>query len=287
MMRKSRRLVVALTASALVAAGGVTAGLMADAATSQSCNASADVSVATCTIPTQTFNTPAAIQIDIELTTPGPAQDVVVTWHGYCGQGNNKAVITSPINGTTVTVPPTTAIKVPLPYSVPDYCEISTTATLNGTGTFVMTLEWTPGTPPTATPSPSPSASAGVPLIRGFGGKCVDDKADSTANRAEVIIWTCNSADPSQGWKFTGGELVHDGKCANDRGNGGSGTKVILWTCNHAADETWTHAGSDGEFVLASRSHGRLCLDDPGSSTANRTQLIVYTCRNTSNQHWT
>jgi alpha-galactosidase len=80
---------------------------------------------------------------------------------------------------------------------------------------------------------------------------------------------------------------VHDGKCANDQGNGGSGTKVILWTCTHGADETWSHTSGDGEFVLGSRSHGQLCLTDPGHSTTNRTQLVVSACHNTGNQHWT
>jgi hypothetical protein len=282
MIRNPRRVVVAVAVSVLVAGGGVTAGLAASAGVVlQTCNASADVSVATCTIPTQTITYPAAMQIDIEIPTGGAAQDVNVTWSGYCAQGSHKAVITSPLNGMTVAVPPTTAIKVPLPYTVPDYCDVSTTATLNGTGTLEMTLEYTPGTP--ANPSPP----AAVPLIKGYGGKCLDDRQNSSANRTEVILWTCNSADPAQGWKFTNGELVHNGKCANDQANGGSGTKVILWTCNRAPDETWTHTGSDGEFVLASRTHGLLCLDDPRSSTANRTQLIVYTCHNTSNQHWT
>jgi hypothetical protein len=281
MIRKPRRLAVALAVSALVAAGTVTAGLKASAVSAPPCNASADASVATCTIPTQTFDNPAAIQIDIELTTPGAAQNVVVTWHGYCAQGKNKWTISSA--GTTVTVPPTTSVEVPLPYAVPDYCDISTTASLNGTGTFVMTLEWTPGTP--ANPTPTPSPSANYPLIKGYGGKCLDDKGNSAANRTEVIIWTCNSADPSQGWKFTNGELNHNGKCADDRANGGAGTKVILWTCTRAPDQTWSH--SDGEFVLSSRSHGKLCLTDPGYSTANRTQLTVSACRNTTNQHWT
>jgi hypothetical protein len=281
MMRNPRRLFVALAVSTLVAAGGVTASLVASAGVAvQTCNASADASVATCTIPTQTITIPATMQIDIEISTGGAAQDVVVTWHGYCAQGAHKAVITSPLNGTTVAVPPTTAVKVPLPYTVPDYCDISTTATLNGTGTLEMTLEYTEGTP--ANPSP-----VSVPLVKGYGGKCLDDRQNSSANRTEVILWTCNSADPAQGWKFTNGELVHNGKCANDKANGGSGTKVILWTCTSAPDETWTHTGSDGEFVLGSRSHGLLCLDDPGYSTTNRTQLTVSACRNTSNQHWT
>ena len=31
---------------------------------------------------------------------------------------------------------------------------------------------------------------------------------------------------------------------------------------------------------------GKYCLDDPASSTHNGTQLIVWTCKNGTNQHW-
>ena len=42
---------------------------------------------------------------------------------------------------------------------------------------------------------------------------------------------------------------------------------------------------ANGEFVLRARG-GRLCLDDPASSTRNGTQLIVYRCFNAANQRW-
>jgi hypothetical protein len=48
--------------------------------------------------------------------------------------------------------------------------------------------------------------------------------------------------------------------------------------------ELWTH-NSRGEYVLKGNG-GRLCLDDPGYSTRNGTQLVVYTCNNGANQHW-
>jgi len=32
---------------------------------------------------------------------------------------------------------------------------------------------------------------------------------------------------------------------------------------------------------------GKYCLDDPASSQHNGTQLIVWTCTNSANQHWT
>jgi Ricin-type beta-trefoil lectin domain-like len=42
---------------------------------------------------------------------------------------------------------------------------------------------------------------------------------------------------------------------------------------------------SDGEHVLKAHG-GTLCLDDPAYSARNGTQLIVYTCKNGANQHW-
>jgi hypothetical protein len=301
MMRKPRRLVVALAVSALVAAGGVTAGLAAGANTvaGATCTEVASPTEGNvCEINTATVSDPSSITLVVTLKSGDGQndQDVEVNWTGSCGyQGPETESMSSPFNSPTK-VPISTAaavnINVPLPAPDPYWCEIdpatarlvavdgSTTDNAT-TGSYTMAVDYTPQA--SATPSPS----ANVPLIKGYDGKCLDDKGNSSANRTEVIIWTCNSAQAAQGWKFTDGELVHDGKCANDRGNGGSGTKVILWACTHAPDETWSHTGSDGEFVLGSTTHGQLCLTDPDHSTANRTQLIVYPCRNTSNQHWT
>ena len=105
-----------------------------------------------------------------------------------------------------------------------------------------------------------------------------------TVNRHACQIWTCNSGDQAQSFTFSGGELVHNGKCLNDQASGGSGSKVILYTCNHTPNEMWTHNSRD-EYALKAHG-GSLCLDDPGYSTRNGTQFIVYTCNNGSNQHW-
>ena len=122
--------------------------------------------------------------------------------------------------------------------------------------------------------------------VSGYGGKCVDDRGNSSSNKAEVIIWSCNSSDSAQGWTFSGGELKHNNKCANIQGNGGSGSKLILWSCTGASNEKWFHSSSDGEYVSAGTAHGLLCVDDPGYSKNNGTQLIVYKCHNSGNQHW-
>ena len=138
--------------------------------------------------------------------------------------------------------------------------------------------------PPTPTPSPT-TPSGPVHLYKGLGGECLDDAGNSSANRAKVIIWSCNSHDRAQGWTYSGGRLVHNGLCANDQRYGGNGSKVILYTCNGGANEIWTHR-ANGEFVLKANG-GKYCLDDPASSTRNGTQLIVWTCKDSANQRWT
>ena len=139
-----------------------------------------------------------------------------------------------------------------------------------------------------ASASPSPSASSAPPaaghVVQGYADKCVDDAGNSSANRAKVQIWNCNTFDKAQLWTYSNGELVHNNKCANDQAWGGKGTKVILYTCNHALNELWTHL-SNGEYVLNAKGY-KLCLDDPAYSTRNGTQLIVYTCKDSANQRW-
>jgi hypothetical protein len=300
-MRKSRRLVVALVVSALVAAGAIVTGLAASANVLTTCDSSATVPHA-CQIGTQEIHTPTAITLAVTLKSGDGKDDqyVLVSWQGDCTKGGIEKMMGSPTNFSAhlpITTAAPVSVSVTLPYADPDECGISATATLSAllsstgpvyttdtTGSFQLALDYTPAASPTA--SPSSSSSSPVPLVKGYDDKCLDAKGNSSANRTEVIIWTCNSADSAQGWKYTGGELVHNGKCANDRGDGGSGTKVIVWTCNGSPAERWSHTGGDGEFVLASTAHGPLCLTDPDHSKTNRTQLIVYSCRNTSNQHW-
>ena len=99
-----------------------------------------------------------------------------------------------------------------------------------------------------------------------------------------VVIWSCSGSDQAENWQFSNGEFIHNGKCLNDQGNGGSRSKVILWTCNGASNEKWSEL-ANGELKLQSHG-GTLGLDDPASSTKNGTQLIVYTWHDSANQKW-
>ncbi len=301
-MRKSGRLVVVLAVSALVATGGVAAAGAAGAKIASSCIGSSDVSTETtpslCQMDSVVVPAPTAITVVAILKAwDGSGQQVVqVQLTGGCvsnAKGADYTPISWPANPAPRTPPlslnGSDTMTVPLPYPDPYSCTISLTAAVQAPlpgGTSGTYTDYTDGAIELYLDYTPAASAASVPLVKGYDDKCLDDKGNSSANRTKVVIWTCDSADPAQAWKYTSGELVHAGQCANDQGNGASGTKVILWTCNGSSDEKWSHTGSDGEFVLGSTAHGQLCLTDPDHSKTNRTQLIVYPCQNTSNQDW-
>jgi hypothetical protein len=276
-MRIPRRLAVAVAAFSLLA-GGATAiatSQLAHAAVAGTC---ADVGAdAFCNV-SETITAPASISITVSARPLEQNPGYYYTLS--CSLGSQS----STTQGSGIGLSQYTK-DIPLPYTVPDSCDISVTADIetgNALDSISLEVDYTTGTPGNSSPPPSGSVS----VVRGYGGKCLDDKGNSSANRTPVMIWTCNSSDSAQGWTFSGGELKHNGKCANVQGGGANGHKLILWTCNGASNEKWFHSSSNGEYVLAGTSNGLECLDDPGYSKTNGTQLIVYTCHNTSNQHW-
>jgi hypothetical protein len=291
-MRKSRRLLVALAVSGLLAAGGITFGLVANANTQDFCNSSGTPSA--CTISDQTIDTPTGISLDV-IFQADVTDTITFTWSGDCSIGTTVDEFNQGTTDPTATVTNGTqaSVNMTLPLTDPDSCDITAaTATLSGTSAdaFEMEMEYTPAATPTATVSASSTSSAPPPttvsVIKGYKGMCLDDKGNSSAKRTPVIIWTCNSHDSAQGWTYSNGELQHNGQCANVQGGGGSGSKLILWSCTGASNEKWFHSSTDGEFVLNDQAHGILCLNDPGYSTKDRTQLIVWSCKNSSNEQW-
>jgi hypothetical protein len=274
-MRNSRRLAVALAVSGLLAAGGIAVSQLAHAdSVAGTCYGFG--AEANCTIY-ETVTNPATISVTV---TVSPKQFSSFRWSMTCTLNGQ----TSSTSGSdSVLSPPQATVYLPLPYTNPSSCTVELQGnipTANDLNKLYLGLDFTnPGQPG--------SSTGPVSLVQGYGGMCLDDKGNSSANRTEVILWTCNSSDGAQSWSYSNGELQHNGKCANVQGGGGSGSKLILWDCNGASNEKWFHSSTDGEFVLSSQTHGLLCLNDPGYSTKDRTQVIVWSCKNSSNEHWT
>jgi alpha-galactosidase len=177
-------------------------------------------------------------------------------------------------------------------------CTLSISAyavSIPGNGSVTVQLSAQAGNPSSSSPSPSASASASAPasgpaasavhLVRGFDGTCVRDLGDSAAPRTKVVIWACDPAAQGQGWTYRGDELrIHGSMCVNAKGRGSSGSPVILWKCNGGPNEIWIHR-SDGEYVLKAGNYQQ-CLTDPGFSVANGKQIVVATCADARDQHW-
>jgi hypothetical protein len=253
----------ALTAT--LALGGVVAGATAaDASTIGSCSSQGEFAICAAS---GTANKPLIITVTI---TASPNQTVDANWSMGCSLGFSSAGSSGSFTATT----PTTQ-RLKMPFAHPDSCDVSAGGgLLNGSGSIHVAIASSSTLPPPP-----------VHLIKGYGGKCVDDLGDSSAKGARVVLWSC-AKDAAENWSFNGsGQLGHAGKCANDAGNAGNGGKIILYSCTKADNDRWTHR-SNGEYALKSHG-GKLCLTDPGRSTKNGTQLTVATCKDTANQRWT
>src|SRR5579862_8915971 len=205
-MRKSRRLVAPLAAFTLVAAGGIatTLALAAHANTFATCDSSTTAPI-TCAFPNSTttnttINTPSAIQVAVKLLSGdgvSPADQYVnVVYQLFCSEGGSSATTTqatSPVIPAeqAITVGATVTDTLALGETAPDSCQVINLATTlevstdggktfstTTTGSFNMTLEWTPASTPSSTTTTSSTTSppVNVSLIKGYGGKCLDDK---------------------------------------------------------------------------------------------------------------
>jgi Ricin-type beta-trefoil lectin domain len=280
-MRGVRRLVVCTAVSGLLAAGAVSMSLGVAHADSLATACEGNGANGYFCNLEYTIASPSSITVNV--TTTSTNEEVDVNWTVTCQQGSGAPV---PEEGATDYA--TTPLNVPLQplptNAVGGSCTVNAGISIpkgTPTGPIVYTgeLNYT-----TASTSTSTSSASSVHPVKGYGGKCLDDKGNSSANGAAAIIWGCSSSDQAQNWSFSSNELKHNGKCLNDKANGGSGSKVILYSCNGGSNEKWSHL-ANGEFKLQAHN-GALCLNDPAYSTKNGTQLIVYSCKGTSNEKW-
>jgi hypothetical protein len=105
---------------------------------------------------------------------------------------------------------------------------------------------------------------------------CVDDPGDSSSTGTAAEISTCLN-DAEQNWTVpsagSAGTVTINGLCLDTTG-GGAGTLAELNTCSGASSQQWQQEAGN---TLVNPASG-LCLDDPGASTTNGTQLDVATC---------
>jgi hypothetical protein len=127
------------------------------------------------------------------------------------------------------------------------------------------------------------AGSSSTGAITGYGGKCADVAGASTADGAQIQLYTCNGTGAQQWTVNANGTLTALGKCLDVSGAGtADGTKVQLYTCNGTGAQQWTYTGGQ----LVNPQSGK-CLDDTGWNTADATPLQIWTCTGGANQQWT
>jgi len=120
--------------------------------------------------------------------------------------------------------------------------------------------------------------------ITGYGGKCVDVAAASSANGTAVQLYDCNGSTAQQWTVGSDGTIKALGKCMDLTAAGtANGTQVQLYDCNGTGAQKW-QAGSGR--TLVNPASGR-CLDATGPSSANGTRLQIWDCAGSANQQWT
>jgi hypothetical protein len=314
-MRGTRRLVVYGAVTGLLAAGAVSATMAvvarADTTVTSCLGAGDSATPYQCTLA-GTISDPATVTVAVNDTNASGYENVTVNWTVQCTDNTNGTLGTAGAPAASAT-PVTLGLTLPT-NNADGQCAVSATVALSPpykTANYAECLDTTasptpiptPDPTPTSTPppcasefqatlsytsaassSPSATSAASVHPVKGYDGKCVDDKGNSSANGAAVVIWSCSGSDQAENWKYSNDEFSHNGKCLNDQGNAGSGGHVILYSCNGGSNEKWSEL-SNGELKLKAHN-GTLCLDDPRSSKTNGTQLIVYTCKDSANQKW-
>ncbi|GAA3204784.1 ricin-type beta-trefoil lectin domain protein [Dactylosporangium siamense] len=126
------------------------------------------------------------------------------------------------------------------------------------------------------------ASAAATGQITGYGGKCVDVAAASSANGTQVQLYTCNGTGAQQWTVGDDGTIRALGKCLDvNAASTANGTKIQIWDCNGTTAQQWSKQ-SDGTL----RSLGK-CLDATGPSSADGTKLQLWDCFASANQQWT
>ncbi|MFE1321376.1 RICIN domain-containing protein [Kitasatospora phosalacinea] len=119
--------------------------------------------------------------------------------------------------------------------------------------------------------------------ITGYGGKCVDVAAASSANGTAVQLYDCNGTAAQQWTVGTDGTVRALGKCLDlTSGGTANGTQAQLYDCNGTGAQQWQ---AQANKTLVNPASGR-CLDATGPSSANGTRLQVWDCFAGANQQW-
>jgi hypothetical protein len=144
------------------------------------------------------------------------------------------------------------------------------------------------------------SVSSGGPIPSGIfieeGGTntgtpmCMDDAGDSSVSGAAVELSACLN-DAEQNWTVqAGGTIQVNGLCLDTVAGGtASGTLAVLNACQTGSSTQQWSQGAGNTLVNAGATAAEgapICLDDPGVSTVDGTQLQINACDGGPDDVW-
>lgn len=126
-------------------------------------------------------------------------------------------------------------------------------------------------------------AGATGPARLDVGGKCLDDKGDSSAVGAVVDAWNCNGTAAQKWTYYSDGTIRINGLCLNVKPTTTTYSYMDLATCaidNSYASQQW-NINTGGQLRnLQPNGTAGFCLADPNPGTTNGTQLMASACSN-------
>jgi len=124
------------------------------------------------------------------------------------------------------------------------------------------------------------------PISSAVHGKCLDQHTDHSGKGQVAGIAHC-TGESAQHWAMPGDNTIRiQGKClqASSQANGAG---IVLATCDGSDAQFWEVSGvvrvPGDEFI---NPWSGKCLEDPGESTVDGTQVQLNTCSRSAAQTW-
>ena len=134
------------------------------------------------------------------------------------------------------------------------------------------------------------AASSGS-LTSTASGKCLDVTDGSTANGAQIQLWSCASSQPQQKFYSHSGNWINTTrvtsaeplKCLDvTNGSSGDGALIQQWKCASSQAQqrfTFAYVRTDaGRALYQIKTFSGKCLDAQGVGTSNGTKIQQWSC---------
>jgi endoglucanase len=139
----------------------------------------------------------------------------------------------------------------------------------------------------------SVNTSSWFNIVNKNSGSCVDAAGSGVANGTTVQQWSCGNQQYNQEWQLQSqGASIYSVANRNAPGEvwdvanqgTGNGSLLQLWSYGGGSNQQWWPVSLGNSLYKFVGVGSQRCLDVPGASTTNGTQLQIYDCNGTAAQ---